>query len=831
LIDEELKRKFRSEKINIVEMSQSKAAIIPKDTKILQPLQSDEEFEKLLHVKNWGITQTIESSVLFFDSDPKDVNDFNKKFSSFFNRRRDKYIKNSLQVNSQHGFLKVTDADHDWCVEFARKYHLKSGIEIYAENHWGIFAGTYYNEKNTDDPKRETIWFSKDDLHKDPIIEVTKEDLTNVFGVIQLDNSISAPNNIRVDEIIKDNFIVNEGQDRERFIIKYMVSRIIKNPEFLDNNKILLEIAHEFNKKHCNPSISDERLEKTIKQSINYALTNLKNKGLIQIEKSVTFDLDDEHKLIINNAFKSINKLKKDKEKVNYDSLLPLIVKYIEDEDSLHDYMEGGKNHSQLQELVSLIVKNSQDEVEFLQAYLETKIFNRFAHVMELDVKNQFNCWYWTGKRWSDNTAHYVLTSLQKLKGEKIKPTSSIATSISNKISASEKTLQIDLTNKKYQEESMMVITNSEGQYFDIRNGTIKKVDPSIMFYFEPQIKLNFTEDIEEPTKFLAFLKERFQEEDIDLILDHLSSIFLHTTILGVKPKMLFIKGKTDTFKSLIIEILKYILTTTSITKVSNEQLSDKFGLDLIADALLNYSEEQNAVEPKDPASLKDATTMESGYVSRKYSIKQVFASRFPKHIVMCNKIAPIAQDDDPDSIFNRNEYVEINDVTNDTPDWRKEILKDNNEIQRICMYLLRRASDIFNKRRVMKQQSIQESREKYVLLTQGTITDFLSKKYTVIEPQRGVLFSYFLADFNKYTGENTSNKACRKLLEDQGYEVEKIRVFQTKENVVFTEDSTGYEPREAKQKTMILGIRPNDIVKKSRPNDNTSQIKDGLKF
>ena len=65
---------------------------------------------------------------------------------------------------------------------------------------------------------------------------------------------------------------------------------LMKNPEFLDNNEIMLKIAYEFNNKHCKPPLSSERIEKCVKQSIGYALTNLKNKGLVDIEKSITFD-------------------------------------------------------------------------------------------------------------------------------------------------------------------------------------------------------------------------------------------------------------------------------------------------------------------------------------------------------------------------------------------------------------------------------------------------------------------------------------------------------------------------------------------------------------
>ena len=179
--EKSIKLKFREEKCNIVEMTKDKVACIPTGTKILQPLQSDEDFERLADTPNWAVTQTVDSNILFFDLD---LNEYDKLLNQFFNRIRDKYINHSEHIHSKHGFLKVVDATHEWCVDFARKYNNMCGIEIYAEKHWVIFGGNYHNDKNLDDPKRTTEWFRIDDLHIEPIINVTKTDLGNVFSVI-----------------------------------------------------------------------------------------------------------------------------------------------------------------------------------------------------------------------------------------------------------------------------------------------------------------------------------------------------------------------------------------------------------------------------------------------------------------------------------------------------------------------------------------------------------------------------------------------------------------------------------------------------------------------
>ena len=824
------KQRFRDEKCNIIEMGKSKNALVPKGYDILQPLQSIDDFNKVVDSENWAITQTDESNIIFVDLDH---NKPNQKLTRFFNRRRDKYVNHSEVVNSKHGFLKVTDADHEWCVEFARKYHLKSGIEIYAEKHWGIFAGKYFNSKNLDDPQRETTWFPLNDSHLDPIINVTKEDLGNVFGVIPLDDSISAPSNLSINEIIKDNFVVSEGQDRGNFILKYMTSRIIKNPEFLDSKKILLDIGKKYNQQHCDPPLPDERLKPLIKQSIGYAVNILKIRQTDDIVKSIPFDVDDEHNVIINHALKSVNDLTKNKEKVNKDNLLPLILKSINESD-MKEYQEGGSKHEQLLEIINLVSDHAQSKLEFLQSYLESKPSNRFAHINEVDTKDQFNCWYWNKNRWSDNSAHHVLERLLLLKGEEIQPNSAMASSICDNLSASDKTLKVLLSSPEYVQKMMSVVTNSHGQYFDFEDGKIKQVDPSVMFFKEPQLDVFFKDDIEKPENFLKFVKEKFPDKkDASIFIDHLAGSLLHTSVLKSKPKMLFICGKHDSYKSLIIEIMKKVIATHSISKVSVQQLADKWGLSFIAEKIFNYSEEENAVEPKDPANLKEAITIEDGYVHVKFGKKLVFVSRFPRHTIMCNKIAPIAKDDDDESIFIRNQYLEITKVEPPLMDWRV-VLLDDSEIQKIGMFLLKRASAIYNGSKI-NVQGLEDSKKKHRELTLGTIEDFLNKHCITkgVSSDIGTSFSWLLSKYNEMMPSRISNQLLTQQLEDVGHE-KKIRTWvyrYTNEPNVFNESNRIGETDDNKtQQTIIMGLKPRMIEKTATPRKDTKTEKsDGM--
>ena len=733
MFDVELKLQFRLNNCNIVEMTKDKVAIISKGTKVLKELQSDEEFEKLLNVKNWAVTQTLQSEILLFDLDS---NNYNKGLDKCFNQIRDKYVNKSEHIHSKHGFIKVTNANHQWCVEFAKRYHNSSGIEIYAESHWVIFAGIYYNTKNIDDPKRETTWNRIDDSHVDCIMEFTKEDLDNVFGEIKNENSSDS-----------------------------------------NYDKINGEIP---------------------------AGQGLRHTALLKV------------------GFLEAKILIKKKEILNSDSLYQKLIntKMIE---GMEEYQKDQPNHQELQNVIDFIIDHVESDISFAQDYLQSKNEYRFCHILDNPIKEQFNTWYWGDKKWSENTAHYILEKLLPLKSEEFKPSSSMALTVSNNISASELTLKIDLASPDYVKKMMSVMTNTFGEYFDLKTGEIKNVDPSIMFYKNPQLKIQFDNEIEEPLKFLDFIKERFNDDDGKILLDHLAGSLLHTTVLGSKPKILFIRGNHSTWKSLIIEIIKKIVSSRSISMVTSEQLGDKFGLSLIAEKIINYSEEQNAVEPKDPASLKNAVTLESGYVTPKYSPKPIFVSRFPRHLTMCNKIAPIAKDDDDDSIFIRNQYIEIRDVE-PSQKWRDVLLIDN-EIQKIAMFLLKRASQIHNGDTI-RQQTLEESKSKYIELTQGSFTKFIENNYDVVESFKGTQYEYMWNHFKKITKQNISKGAFESLVEDAGYVKSRDRVYRiTGEPNVFTEiGDISMTATDRVMVTIVKGLRPKLRSKTPNPNAKSDE-------
>ena len=207
---------------------------------------------------------------------------------------------------------------------------------------------------------------------------------------------------------------------------------------------------------------------------------------------------------------------------------------------------------------------------------------------------------------------------------------------------------------------------------------------------------------------------------------------------------------------------------------------------------------------------------METGFVEVKNAKMPVFASRFPRHIVMCNKVAPIARDDNDDSIFIRNQYIQTKDVSS-SKDWRN-ILLDDAEIQKITMFFLKRACQIFNGVKPIKQQSLKLSKEKYEKLTHGAIKSIIDEYYERVDDSVGTLWLYFWRDIRKHTGENISKKKLRDDIEELGFTVNRDRYFRDDEAFVFSENN----PSSVDEKvttTLILGLKPKRDIKNTNKN------------
>lgn len=295
MIDEKEKRLFRAEKCNIDEFHTNKSPKISIGTKPLRSLQTDEEFEKLLYVKNWAVSQTTESKILILDSDKKN----DERLDKFFNRSRRSFKKGEF-ISSKHAFIKVIDATHSEIKDFAVKFHITSGLEVYAENHWITFAGTYNSKKTEDLDSTETMptskWYYTDDQRAKAILEFTKSELDDVFGKL---TSKTTTHNMSIQEIRNDDFVVNEGEDREKYLLKDLVSRIDKNKDIINDGTVLLAYAQSYNNKHCNPPLIVQRVLKIISQAQKYSSKHEETRGRKKkrLEKNT---LNDKSKFCIN---------------------------------------------------------------------------------------------------------------------------------------------------------------------------------------------------------------------------------------------------------------------------------------------------------------------------------------------------------------------------------------------------------------------------------------------------------------------------------------------------------------------------------------------------
>jgi len=279
LYDVKEKERFQDEKCNIVHMNQDKSADVVTGITILQELQSEDEFVKLLQEENWGVTQTVDSNILFFDLD---TDKYDHSLDKLFNRSRTKYQgDNEERVISKHGFVKVIDGDHNWCKQFREKYCKHYNIEVYSEGHWVIFGGSYQNNHNKVNPTRLTKWFSLDDLHTEPIIQMTKEELGLIFKNINPTNN-SKTTSVKAGNHQRHNFILSK--------LRQICKKLDKEDELTNERvrqKILkvksIEDIHEYDTESIKIKELDEMINWSIQthylKSLDYSTSFVQSSG------------------------------------------------------------------------------------------------------------------------------------------------------------------------------------------------------------------------------------------------------------------------------------------------------------------------------------------------------------------------------------------------------------------------------------------------------------------------------------------------------------------------------------------------------------------------
>ena len=645
-IGEEAKRQFRSLKCNIAEIK-GKKPIIPKGQKVLRELQSDAEFEKLLEVKNWAVTQTAESKLLWLDIDKGYTGPLDK----FVNRTRQKIV-DGKRIDSKHGFIFVKDATHADLVHFVKKVKTTNFVkehELYAEGHYLTFANG--------------LWKPKDDL-AGPIIETTKAELAKAFAEYKPVVGSKMP-------ITGET--IPEGK-RHNTCLQIAMSIISKT-------------------KDPNP----DEIYQTI--TTNYKIENLAG-------------FESELKQII-------------KDCISY-----------KDEPSQY---------------YTRIIKDSG---------------SHFAHLIH---DKPYNCLIWDNLRhvWFENANERVLSMMMALADENKQPKTAMADELTRQISVLPETLQIDIQDKQYQKQRTKRVYDTFGNCLDFDTGRVRPIDPKIDFFLKPDVYIKLDDSVGYPKVVFEYLNDMLVDpNDIPILIDHLASGFLHVDNLRTIARALYLIGPPNGYKSVLVELMK-----KGVVSVISEQLdkveNTNFGKSLFGNNSHNLCEENKIMSPKDLSAFKDMVANNGSTAEQKNGKELVYFHKFPRHTFLGNLVAPIAGIDDDNSIFKRMTYLKAN--GNLTTDWRSKIIDDDSEIQRFIMYLLKRASEIYNGS-PMHEQPRTVTVEVYNDLTQGILNKMLgedglykkTKDYTCC-----VLLKEFQNDINRVNKSKVSLNRLRTMIEN----------------------------------------------------------------
>ena len=781
---------FRELGCYIARMDKDKHAKVPRGFSMspAREPQTLKEFELVKDADRWAILPLKESNLVILDQDSGVID---MQIVRYFNRLRRKYVTMDDSIESRHGFLRVIDANHEWCADFAKRFHKQvQGLEIYAEKHWVIYEGGY---SNPGDPTMLTEWHG---ITPNVVIDVSREELEDVFGRL-------VPH-------------VADAQKRHGAKTR--------------NRKVAVRVAAGQGNRHM---------------------------ALIGLAFDVYVWLFMERRHLKQGGPVTVQMM--------YDRIMADGRDRIE---GVNEY-ESGDKRRELDDIIAYVLQAQDDasgesktDPRSLSLSMGRRVITdmiKCAHILKSDERgvagrDVYNCWYWDGSLWDHNTEFEIMRLLLTMQAENLLPTSRMAKSITEVMAASESTMMCDLLEPSYVQKMQHIILNTFGEYFDLLDGSIHRINPDKLFFEQPHMQVRFTGEVETndvvqkdenkltepivvapvemditnpPTEVFRCMRLWFSQHDMDILLDHLAGSLLHASILGSKPKILYVVGQHNTFKSMWVALMQRVLHPKAVSSVSAVEMSERFGMSLIAERILNMKEEQDAVNVDSPGALKDAITRISGPVTQKYAVSQIHCSRFPRHLIMCNMVQPISYNDEDDSIFVRSQYITTKNMW-DSPDeeaearntdWYKKIVKDDAEVKRFALWLLKRAHEICVGKHEIVQQSLDESRKAYHSLMHGTFEQFLTEAYEVCDESVGVLWRRLYNDYRKAAKSNIDYKKFRNVLTEGGYESVKGRFYKTDVKDVLTEmygewhTGKNMERSDTVQATIIQGLVPKGMV------------------
>ena len=361
----------------------------------------------------------------------------------------------------------------------------------------------------------------------------------------------------------------------------------------------------------------------------------------------------------------------------------------------MEDFREGQQGYKELAELIKwhLNEQETGQSVRFAVELLSGKF--HFAHIDDEAYAEQNNCYVYRNNRWDRNVPHFVRAAMKKYRDlEDFRINKAVTFEVEAELSTEEKTLQVSMNNDYRKLRSNMIIDGS-GHYFDLQEGVIRDIDPSLHFFESVDIKYELINDAREPTQFIEMLKVRYGT-NWEIVRDHFAGAFLHVDNLGTRAKALTLVGPTNTWKSTIIDKFADLLNDDAVTTQTIKQLTrDGFGKSMIANKILNHSQEETAQSMQQGHEvLKEVITASKNKVRRMFSPKMISVYRYPRWILATNKLPAIGKDDEDASIFNRFLYIKSLPVSKQDKHWR-DLFNTKREKEEILMYLLNRAYQI----------------------------------------------------------------------------------------------------------------------------------------
>lgn len=521
-----------------------------------------------------------------------------------------------------------------------------------------------------------------------------------------------------------------------------------------------------------------------------------------------------ENEFLMISIIPMIKKLTKNRQDINAENLYDGLEEFGILDDLPKNYLMGKKDHVVLQRFLSWISEHYSDkDSQFGQNYILKLNSINFAHIENQD--KEFNLYHWNDKKkyWSFNSSHFILEKLLLIENEDFSPNSFLAKQIADNISASDRILKIDLNFSEYKDLMKRFVFDNNGNYYDLKTGRIREVDPSSMFFKKSQLSIPLIKTSEKPTKFFDILDKMFEKDDIDFVIDHIASIFLHTSDLGDRAKALIIQGKSRTWKSELQNLIIEIIGNSNVVHKSLSIIDDdKFFLSMLADNMVWIHEENQIGKINQINELKRIITMSESSYEAKFKKSMSYSNKFPRIISTCNKIFDIPEGDEDKSIFDRLQYVQTK--GNEINISRVKVF-DQEEMQKIEMFLLRRAHEIYTGKKPIKMMSSKESEKRYYIIKEGTISEFIKENFDTadISNNTGTSFFYIHNLWRRLGYDTVKAKSLKKEFSNLGFEPkDQAYAYSTDDINVFDEKVNEKNEDYKQRKALIMGLVPKPV-------------------